>query len=113
MATSAPDDRRYAFAGASAALTSDAPRSHRDGSKKQHFGFAGCAVNCDRSHRLDPNDALISATGAAIQEGLHDQALDCALGMAQAAVGADKQHGPGLTDTEIKIGQTSAYSGPA
>ena len=25
----------------------------------------------------------------------------------------DKQYGPGLTDTEIKVGQTSAYSGPA
>jgi branched-chain amino acid transport system substrate-binding protein len=30
-----------------------------------------------------------------------------------AAVAADKQYGPGATDTEIKIGQTSAYSGPA
>jgi len=36
-----------------------------------------------------------------------------ALGMAQAAAAADKQYGPGVTDTEIKIGQTSAYSGPA
>src|SRR5215467_9432974 len=26
---------------------------------------------------------------------------------------AEKQYGPGVTDTEIKIGQTSAYSGPA
>jgi branched-chain amino acid transport system substrate-binding protein len=36
-----------------------------------------------------------------------------ALGMAQAAAAADQQYGPGVTDTEIKIGQTSAYSGPA
>ena len=25
---------------------------------------------------------------------------------------AEKQYGPGVTDTEIKIGQTVAYSGP-
>jgi branched-chain amino acid transport system substrate-binding protein len=30
-----------------------------------------------------------------------------------AAVAADKQYGPGVTDTEIKIGQTMPYSGPA
>jgi branched-chain amino acid transport system substrate-binding protein len=35
-----------------------------------------------------------------------------ALGMG-AAVCADKQYGPGVSDTEIKIGQTTAYSGPA
>ena len=35
-----------------------------------------------------------------------------ALGIA-AAVAADKKYGPGVTDTEIKLGQTSAYSGPA
>src|SRR5262249_52396164 len=34
------------------------------------------------------------------------------LGMG-AAVCADKQYGPGVSDTEIKIGQTSAYIGPA
>jgi len=33
-----------------------------------------------------------------------------AFGVASAA---DKQYGPGVSDTEIKIGQTSAYSGPA
>ena len=65
-ATSAPDNRPYAFAGASAALTSDAPRSHRVGSNKQHFGFAGCAVSSVGSHRSNPDDALTSATGAAI-----------------------------------------------
>lgn len=32
---------------------------------------------------------------------------------ATAADAADKQYGPGVTDTEIKIGQTIAYSGPA
>jgi branched-chain amino acid transport system substrate-binding protein len=30
-----------------------------------------------------------------------------------AAIGADKKYGPGVSDTEIKIGQTIAYSGPA
>ena len=35
-----------------------------------------------------------------------------ALGMA-AATAADKQYGPGVSDTEIKLGQTAAYSGPA
>ena len=30
-----------------------------------------------------------------------------------AAVAADKQYGPGVTDTEIKIGQSAPYSGPA
>lgn len=35
------------------------------------------------------------------------------LGIAQPAAAADKQYGPGVTDTEITIGQTSAYSGPA
>ncbi len=36
-----------------------------------------------------------------------------ALGMTIGAVAAEKQYGPGVTDTEIKIGQTAAYSGPA
>jgi len=36
-----------------------------------------------------------------------------ALAMAQAGAAADKQYGPGVTDTEITIGQTAAYSGPA
>jgi len=26
---------------------------------------------------------------------------------------ADKKYGPGITDTEIKVGQTMPYSGPA
>ncbi len=29
------------------------------------------------------------------------------------AVAAEKKYGPGVTDTEIKIGQTVPYSGPA
>jgi ABC-type branched-subunit amino acid transport system substrate-binding protein len=28
-------------------------------------------------------------------------------------VGSEKKYGPGVTDTEIKIGQTIPYSGPA
>jgi branched-chain amino acid transport system substrate-binding protein len=36
-----------------------------------------------------------------------------AFGVTAAAVAADKQYGPGVTDNEIKIGQTSPYSGPA
>lgn len=36
-----------------------------------------------------------------------------ALGMLGGAWAADKQYGPGVSDTEIKIGQTVPYSGPA
>ena len=36
-----------------------------------------------------------------------------ALGMTTGALGAEKQYGPGVTDTEIKIGNTMPYSGPA
>ncbi len=36
----------------------------------------------------------------------------CALALAAPAQ-ADKKYGPGVTDTEIKIGQTMPYSGPA
>jgi branched-chain amino acid transport system substrate-binding protein len=32
---------------------------------------------------------------------------------ASQPAGAEKKYGPGVTDTEIKIGQTLAYSGPA
>jgi ABC-type branched-subunit amino acid transport system substrate-binding protein len=39
--------------------------------------------------------------------------LVLALGMTTGSFAADKQYGPGVTDTEIKIGQTTAYSGPA
>jgi branched-chain amino acid transport system substrate-binding protein len=39
-------------------------------------------------------------------------ALAAALAAA-AAHGADKKYGPGVTDTEIKLGQTMPYSGPA
>jgi branched-chain amino acid transport system substrate-binding protein len=39
-------------------------------------------------------------------------ALVGALAVVSAAA-AEKQYGPGVTDKEIKIGQTSAYSGPA
>jgi branched-chain amino acid transport system substrate-binding protein len=36
-----------------------------------------------------------------------------ALTASDAAWSAEKKYGPGVTDTEIKIGQTIAYSGPA
>ena len=39
-------------------------------------------------------------------------ALVGALAVVPAAA-ADKEYGPGVSDTEIKIGQTTAYSGPA
>jgi branched-chain amino acid transport system substrate-binding protein len=39
-------------------------------------------------------------------------ALICALEMTVAFAG-EKQYGPGVTDTEIKLGQTAPYSGPA
>jgi hypothetical protein len=35
------------------------------------------------------------------------------LAASAAGVHADKNYAPGITDTEIKIGQTMAYSGPA
>ena len=31
---------------------------------------------------------------------------------ARPSTAADKKYGPGVTDTEIKIGQTMPYSGP-
>lgn len=41
-------------------------------------------------------------------------ALFCALTLAAAQpASADKKYGPGVTDTEVKIGQTMPYSGPA
>jgi ABC-type branched-subunit amino acid transport system substrate-binding protein len=40
-------------------------------------------------------------------------ALVSVLGMTVGAGAAEKQYGPGVSDTEIKIGQTMAYSGPA
>ena len=36
-----------------------------------------------------------------------------ALAIPAGVHGADKRYGPGVTDTEIKIGQTVPYSGPA
>ncbi|MCS3445992.1 MULTISPECIES: ABC transporter substrate-binding protein [Bradyrhizobium] len=41
-------------------------------------------------------------------------ALFCALTLAAAQPAfADKKYGPGVTDTEVKVGQTMPYSGPA
>ena len=39
--------------------------------------------------------------------------LAIALSITAAATAAEKKYGPGVTDTEIKLGQTSPYSGPA
>jgi branched-chain amino acid transport system substrate-binding protein len=39
--------------------------------------------------------------------------LALASGMTAGSSAGDKQYGPGVSDTEIKIGQTTAYSGPA
>ena len=39
--------------------------------------------------------------------------LALASGMTTGSLAGDKQYGPGVSDTEIKIGQTTAYSGPA
>ncbi|HUA52990.1 MAG TPA: ABC transporter substrate-binding protein [Candidatus Sulfotelmatobacter sp.] len=39
--------------------------------------------------------------------------LLAALAASAVAMAADKKYGPGVTDTEIKIGQTMPYSGPA
>ena len=38
--------------------------------------------------------------------------LGLALSLAVTQAGAGKNYGPGVTDTEIKVGQTMAYSGP-
>ncbi len=35
------------------------------------------------------------------------------LAAAAAPLHAEKKYGPGVTDTEVKIGQTMPYSGPA
>ena len=45
----------------------------------------------------------------------YSRALFCALVLAAAAAPAhaEKKYGPGVTDTEVKIGQTMPYSGPA
>ena len=40
-------------------------------------------------------------------------ALVSVFGMTVGASAAEKQYGPGVTDTEIKIGNTMPYSGPA
>jgi branched-chain amino acid transport system substrate-binding protein len=40
-------------------------------------------------------------------------ALVTLIGFGQAPAWAQKKYGPGVTDTEIKIGQTMPYSGPA
>ena len=39
--------------------------------------------------------------------------LALASGMTTGSLAGDKQYGPGVSDTEIKIGQTTACSGPA
>lgn len=39
--------------------------------------------------------------------------LSLALVFVVTGTAAEKQYGPGVTDTEIKIGQTMPYSGPA
>ena len=44
----------------------------------------------------------------------HRSALAASLALAcVAAPPAQKKYGPGATDTEIKLGQTMPYSGPA
>ncbi|MGY4402001.1 ABC transporter substrate-binding protein [Bradyrhizobium sp. USDA 3315] len=44
----------------------------------------------------------------------YSRAVFCALMLATAQPAlADKKYGPGVTDTEVKIGQTMPYSGPA
>src|SRR4030081_4115396 len=35
------------------------------------------------------------------------------ISVTSAAVAAEKKYGPGVTDKEIKLGQTAPYSGPA
>jgi hypothetical protein len=40
-------------------------------------------------------------------------AVASVLALATQASAADKKYGPGASDTEIKLGQTSPFSGPA
>jgi ABC-type branched-subunit amino acid transport system substrate-binding protein len=40
-------------------------------------------------------------------------AIASVLSLATQAPAADKKYGPGTSDTEIKLGQTSPFSGPA
>ena len=40
-------------------------------------------------------------------------AVASVLALATQASAADKNYGPGTSDTEIKLGQTSPFSGPA
>jgi hypothetical protein len=40
-------------------------------------------------------------------------AAPAAVGLAALPARAAKNYGPGVTDTEIKIGNTAPYSGPA
>ena len=47
------------------------------------------------------------------RELLERAALLAAGGLVPVAASAQKKYGPGVTDTEIRIGQTMAYSGPA
>ncbi|WP_398474585.1 ABC transporter substrate-binding protein [Tardiphaga sp.] len=44
---------------------------------------------------------------------LHGLTIALSLGTAAMSHAADKNYGPGVSDTEIKLGQTVAYSGPA
>ena len=66
---------------------------------------------------LQPGIAIRSLSKPPIRGRLHEPApdpccarsLDCRL---FAVAAADKKYGPGVTDTEIKLGQTMPYSGP-
>jgi len=47
------------------------------------------------------------------RRGLMIAACAIALALAWAPAQAEKKYGPGVSDTEIKIGNTDPYSGPA
>src|SRR5882672_4844576 len=63
--------------------------------------FNPSATEVSMSLKVDANHATVHAT-----------ALAAALLLAAGAVHAQKKYDPGVTDTEITIGQTNPYSGP-
>ena len=48
-----------------------------------------------------------------MRKALLPLAASVALGLCSSSVNAQKSYGPGVTDTEIKLGQNAPYSGPA
>jgi ABC-type branched-subunit amino acid transport system substrate-binding protein len=76
---------------------------------EKRVAFAGCRYFCAT---VGEEISSQSTEAVMLKYATASLAFVFALGMG-AAVCADKRYGPGVSDTEIKIGQTTAYSGPA